>query len=597
MRRQGGLEPPASRLGRCNSKLSEMMKGAEALVKIMEDQGVEVIFGIPGGALIPLEDVLLDSKIRRLLTRHEQGAAHMADGYARASGKVGVCMATSGPGATNLVTGLATAQMDSVPIVAITGQVATTMIGNDAFQEADTYGITMPITKHSWLVKDARELPRIALEAFHIARTGRPGVVLIDLPVNVSKADLEFEYPTLDNLRGYRPTYKGHGKQIKLAADAIAQAQRPILYIGGGVVSSGADQELVEFAEKANLPVINSLMAKGAFPEDHPLSLGMPGMHGAAYANYATTHCDLIVGIGTRFDDRVTGKLSKFAPEAKIIHIDIDPAEISKNIEAYIPIVGDAKAVLQQLTARIEPQNNESWWRQLDEWKKQHPLTYKHREDGVTPEYVVEQICEATGGEAIVATEVGQNQMWAAQYYKCKRPRQFLTSGGLGTMGYGFPAAIGAQIARPDAVVFDIAGDGSIQMNIQELATAVENRLPVKVAILNNGYLGMVRQWQELFWHKRYASVDLSGSPDFTKVAEAFGAVGICIERDEDVRAAIDKSLEIDDRPTFLDFHISREANVFPMVPAGAGAAEMLTDEKEAEPDAMRLAREARKNP
>ena len=572
------------------------MKGAEALVRIVEDQGVEVIFGIPGGVLIPLEDVLLDSKIRRLLTRHEQGAAHMADGYARATGKVGVCMATSGPGATNLVTGLATAQMDSVPIVAITGQVATPMIGNDAFQEADTYGITMPITKHSWLVKDVKELPRIVLEAFHIAATGRPGVVLIDLPVDVCKADLEFVYPTLDNLRGYRPTTKGHGRQIKLAVDAITQAERPILYIGGGVISSGASPELVEFAEKANLPVINSLMAKGGFPESHPLALGMPGMHGAAYANYANTHCDLIVGIGTRFDDRVTGKLSGFAPDAKIIHIDIDPAEIGKNLEAGVPIVGDAKTVLPQLTARLDQLEKESWWRQINEWKRERPLAYKHREDGVTPEYVVEQICEATDGDAIVATEVGQNQMWAAQYYKCKRPRQFLTSGGLGTMGYGFPAAIGAQIGCPDAVVFDIAGDGSIQMNIQELATAVENKLPVKVAILNNGYLGMVRQWQELFWHKRYASVDLSGSPDFAKVAEAYGAVGIAVERDEDVRAAIDRSLEVDDRPTFIDFRISREANVFPMVPAGASVGDMLMDEDGAVPDAMSTERQARKD-
>jgi acetolactate synthase-1/2/3 large subunit len=560
----------------------------------MEEQGVEIIFGIPGGVLIPLEDVLLDSSIRRILTRHEQGAAHMADGYARATGKVGVCMATSGPGATNLVTGIANAQMDSVPLVAITGQVATTMIGNDAFQEADIFGITMPITKHSWLVKNAAELPRIALEAFYIAATGRPGPVLIDIPVDVSKAVIEFVPPTLDKLRGYRPITRGHGKQIKLAAEAITQAERPVLYIGGGVIASGATQELIAFAEKANLPVVHTLMAKGGFPEDHPLSLGMPGMHGAAYANLANTHADLIVGIGTRFDDRVTGKLATFAANARIIHIDVDPAEIGKNLQAFIPIVGDAKTVLPQLTARLEPLRKESWWRQINEWKRQKPLAYRHREDGVTPEYVVERIWALTGGEAIVATEVGQNQMWAAQYYKCKRPRQFLTSGGLGTMGYGFPAAIGAQFGCPDAIVFDIAGDGSLQMNIQELQTAVEHKIPVKVAILNNGYLGMVRQWQALFWHRRYASVDLSSGPDFAKVAEAYGAVGIRVERDEDVDAAIQRSLEVNDRPTFIDFRISREANVFPMVPAGASVADMLMDEAEAVPDAMSLERQSR---
>ena len=553
------------------------LTGAQALLESLRQEGVETIFGYPGGVLLPIYDCFPNCGIRHILVRHEQGAAHAADGYARASGKVGVCMATSGPGATNLVTGLATANMDSVPIVAITGQVPTAAVGKDSFQEADITGITMPITKHNWMVTDINDVPTVIKQAFYIARSGRPGPVLIDFPRDVAQATTEFKYPDKVGLRGFRPAGKGHAGMIKRAADLIQQAERPVIYAGGGVIASGAEKGLAAFARLINAPVTTTLMGKGAFPETDPLSLGMPGMHGTAYANYALNEADLIVAVGCRFDDRVTGKLDTFAPKARFIHIDVDPAEIGKSVQIDVPIVGDAKAVLADLVKRVSAQDREAWHETVEGWKKKYPLRFKG--DGLKPQYVVQQIYEATQGEAIIATEVGQNQMWAAQYYLCDRPRQFLSSGGLGTMGYGFPAAIGAQVARPDAVVWDIAGDGSIQMNIQELATAVVNKLPVKVAILNNGYLGMVRQWQELFYDRNYSETDIGqGIPDFVKVAEAYGAVGLRVTKKSEVRPAIEQALEIKDRPCFIDFQVTREENVVPMVPAGGSIDEMMVD-------------------
>ena len=554
------------------------ISGAQALLEGLKREGVEVVFGYPGGALLPISDALYhDTAIRHILVRHEQAAAHAADGYARATGKVGVCLATSGPGATNLVTGLATAHMDSIPVVAVTGQVPTAAIGRDSFQEADITGITMPITKHNYLVKNVRDLPRVIKEAFYIASTGRRGPVLIDLPRDVSQAELDFEYPDRVELRGYQPQAKGHPLMIKKAAALIAGAERPVIIAGGGVVASGAAEELAELAQLINAPVTATLMGKGVFPERDELSLGMPGMHGTAYANYAVNGADVIIAVGMRFDDRVTGKLETFAPNAKFIHIDIDPAEIGKSVQPAVPIVGDVKLVLAALMKRLDQQDHSQWLAVVREWKERYPLSYKG--NGLKPQMIVEQIHDITKGEAIVATEVGQNQMWAAQFYACQRPRQFLSSGGLGTMGYGFPAAIGAQVAFPDAVVWDIAGDGSIQMNIQELATAVANKLPVKVAILNNGYLGMVRQWQELFFGKRYSCVDLScGMPDFVKLAEAYGAAGMRVDKEEEVRPALRKAMRLRDRPCLVDFRVNREENVMPMVPAGGSIDQMMID-------------------
>ena len=550
------------------------MTGAEILIECLKREGVEVMFGYPGGAVLPIFDKLYDADIRFILTRHEQGAAHAADGYARATGKVGVCLATSGPGATNLTTGIANAYMDSIPIVALTGQVKTFLIGNDAFQEADVTGITRPITKHNYLVKDAKDLARIIREAFHIASTGRPGPVLIDIPVDVQQKDIEFIWPEVVDIRGYKPTYFGHPGQIKKAVKLLAESKRPLIYAGGGVITSSAHNKLRELAEKIQAPVTMTLMGLGGFPGTHELSLGMLGMHGTAYANHAIMEADLIIAVGARFDDRVTGRLDVFAPHAKIIHVDIDPSSISKNVKVDVPIVGDVKNVLGQLLEEIkEVPDTSDWLKTVESWKKKHPLYYKG--DGkVKPQYVIEQIYELTRGEAIITTEVGQNQMWACQWYKYNHPRSFISSGGLGTMGFGFPAAMGAKIGCPEKIVFDIAGDGSIQMNIQELATCVCNKINVKVAILNNGYLGMVRQWQELFYKKRYSYTTLY-NPDFVKLADSYGALGLRATKNEEVRPAIEKALSVDNT-VFIDFHIEPEENVFPMVPAGEAINRMI---------------------
>ena len=554
------------------------MIAAKALVECMKREGVEVVFGYPGGAVLPLYDVLYDEKdIRHILVRHEQGAAHAADGYARATGKVGVCIATSGPGATNLVTGITTAYMDSSPIVAITGQVRRDILGKDSFQEADTSGITMPITKHNYLVKDPDLLPYIVKEAFYIAKTGRPGPVLIDLPVDVQAAEIDYEPIEKVSLRSYRPTYEGHPGQVLKAVKAIAEAEKPVLFVGGGCISSGASEEVVALAEKCQIPVVHSLMGKGTIPEEHPLALGLIGMHGMVAANLAVSECDLLIAVGARFSDRSTGKVSTFATMAQIIQIDIDPAEVGKNVKVHIPIVGDAKRVLQQLLQKVEPKQHPAWIERVNDWKERYPLKYKEEGEVIKPQKVVETIWRLTNGEAVIVTEVGQNQMWAAQFYKTKYARQFITSGGLGTMGFGLPASIGVQVARPDAIVFDIAGDGSIQMNIQELATAVQQRLPIKIAILNNGYLGMVRQWQELFWKRRYSYVQLT-APDFVKIADAYGCVGIRVEKASEIEKAIRKALEVKDRPCIIDFIIAPEEKVLPMVPAGGSIDKMLVD-------------------
>jgi len=545
-------------------------KGSQILVDMLVEEGVEIIFGYPGGVVLPLMDVLYDTRsIKFVLTRHEQGAAHMADGYARATGKVGVCLATSGPGATNLTTGIATANMDSIPIVAITGQVRTSLIGNDAFQEADTTGITRPITKHNYLVKDVKDLARTIKEAFYIARTGRPGPVLIDVPADVTLGEVEGEPDKQMRLPGYRPRLDGHPRQIRAAAAALNEAQRPVIFIGGGIIISGASDELRTLAETANVPVTSTLMGLGAFPGDHPLFLGMLGMHGTPVANYAVTECDLLFSIGARFDDRVTGKIDAFAPKAKIVHIDIDPTSISKNIKVDIPVVGDAARILRELIPHVRHAERKPWHDQIAEWRRKHPLTYNDKSSGyVKPQAVIQALCRMVPADTIIATEVGQNQMWTALWYTFRKPRTLLTSGGLGTMGYGFPAAIGAQAGCPDRLVIDIAGDGSIQMNIQELATAVNYNLPVKVIILNNGYLGMVRQWQELFYGRRYSQVSLAGSPDFVKLADAFGATGLRLEDPKEIEAKLEQALKTPG-PVLLDVRIEPEENVFPMVPAG----------------------------
>ncbi len=549
--------------------------GSEILLHALIREDVEYVFGIPGGASLPLFDAIYDSPIKFILTRHEQGAGHAADGYARATGKVGVCLVTSGPGATNLVTAIATAYMDSIPLVAITGQVKSFLIGNDAFQEADIIGITRPITKHSYLVKDTKDIARVVKEAFFIAKTGRQGPVLIDVPVDITLGKCEEIVPAEVDLPGYKPTYEGNVRQIKNAAEVINNAKRPVVYSGGGVISSNCASELLELAVKGNLPVTTTLMGLGGFPEDHSLSLGMLGMHGTVYANYSVTESDVLISIGARFDDRVTGKIDEFAPNAKIIHIDIDPASISKTVRVDVPIVGDAKNILRELIKHVTSAERNEWHEKIKLWKENNPLRYNKTENVIKPQYVIEQICEAARGNAIITTEVGQNQMWAAQYFTYTKPRTFLSSGGLGTMGYGFPAAIGAQLGCPDKLVVDIAGDGSIQMNIQELSTAVRLNIPVKIAILNNGFLGMVRQWQELFYHKRYSQVTLNGNPDFVKLAEAYGAKGFLVEKKEDVRPVIEQAFAIP-LPVIIDFRVDPTENVFPMVPAGQAINRMI---------------------
>ena len=551
------------------------LTGAKILIESLKKEGVEVIFGYPGGQVLPIFDALYDADIKFILARHEQGAAHAADGYSRATGKVGVCLATSGPGATNLTTGIANAYMDSIPMIAITGQVKSFLIGNDAFQEADITGITRSITKHNYLVKDVKHLAQIICEAFYIASSGRPGPVLIDIPSDIQQQETEFKWPEGIEIRSYKPTYFGHPGQIKKAAKLIASAKKPLIYAGGGIITSGAHFELKKLTEKLNTPITWTMMGIGCFPATHKLSLGMLGMHGTAYANHAIMEADLILAVGARFDDRVTGRLDKFAPYAKVIHIDIDPTSISKNVRVDIPIVGDAKNILGQLIEDINklPDTSE-WLKTIESWKGKYPLKYQDRKDVIKPQYVVEQIYEATKGKAVITTEVGQNQMWAAQWYKYDYPRTFISSGGLGTMGFGFPAAMGAKVGKPDSVVFDIAGDGSIQMNIQELATCVCNKINVKVAILNNGYLGMVRQWQELFYKKRYSYTNLT-NPDFVKLAESYGAAGIRVTKREDVRRAIEKAISIDN-VVFIDFKVEEEENVFPMVPAGEALNSMI---------------------
>lgn len=549
--------------------------GAQIVIESLKKEGVDTIFTYPGGAILPIVDELMDCPFRQILVRHEQAAVHAADGYARASGKVGVVLVTSGPGATNTVTGIVTAFMDSIPVVVFTGQVPTLLIGNDAFQEADIVGITRPCTKHNYLVKDIKDLARIIKEAFYIARTGRPGPVLVDLPKDILVSTTEFKYPDKVFIRGYNPTYEGHPGQIQRAIKLILKSRKPVLYVGGGIISSNASKELILFAEKLGIPVTTTLMGLGGFPGNHYLSLGMLGMHGTYRANMAVMESDLLIAIGVRFDDRVTGKIDAFAPNAKIIHIDIDPTSISKNVKVDLPIVGDCKRILTRMLALLEEEDTDSfkegltkWYNQIEKFKSFHNMKYEQKEI-IKPQFVVEKIYELTNGDAIITTEVGQNQMWAAQYYIYIKPRTFLTSGGLGTMGYGFPAAIGAQVAFPNKLVIDIAGDGSFQMNVQELATAVQHQLPVKVAILNNHYLGMVRQWQEFFYNKRYHCVCLEGaSPDFVKLAEAYGAVGLRATRPEEVVPVLEKAFSIN-KPVIMDFEVDPEENVYPMVPAG----------------------------
>jgi len=559
------------------------LKGAQILVECLKREGVEYIFGYPGGANLPIYDALYDAPIRHILVRHEQGAAHMADGYARATGRTGVCLATSGPGATNLVTGLATAFMDSIPIVALTGQVRTYLIGNDAFQEADVCGITRPITKHNYLVKDVRELARTIREAFYIASTGKPGPVLVDIPVDVSQAETEFVWPEKIEIRGYKPErfLEGHPGQIQKAAHLIVESKKPVIYVGGGALMSNAAEEVTELVELLGAPVTTTCMALGIYPEDRPYSLRMLGMHGAASTNYAVQYCDLLVSVGARFDDRVTGKVDTFSPHSKKIHIDIDPASIGKNVRVDVPIVGDVKRVLRELIKVLKDIGQKpdcaQWWEQIRQWQKQHPLTYHQDPEGkLKPQYVLEVLSDLTRGQCIMTTDVGQHQMWACQFYRWTRPRSYITSGGLGTMGYGLPAAIGVQLGRPNEMVICLTGDGSFVMNIQELATAVDEKLPIKCIINNNNYLGMVRQWQELFYHRRFSYSRLR-PPDFVKVAEGFGAKGVKISKPKEVRPVLEQVLR-DDACWVVDCICDEEEKVFPIIPPGKAIDEMIMD-------------------
>ncbi|MCW2653933.1 MAG: acetolactate synthase, large subunit [Mycobacterium sp.] len=560
----------------------QQITGAQAVIRSLEELDVEVIFGIPGGAVLPVYDPLFDSqKLRHVLVRHEQGAGHAASGYAHATGRVGVCMATSGPGATNLVTPLADAQMDSVPVVAITGQVGRSLIGTDAFQEADISGITMPITKHNFLVRRGDDIAQVIAEAFHIASSGRPGAVLVDIPKDVLQGTCTFSWPPRLELAGYKPTTKPHAKQIRAAAKLISDARKPVLYVGGGVIRGDASAQLLDLAELTGIPVVTTLMARGAFPDSHPQNLGMPGMHGTVSAVAALQRSDLLIALGARFDDRVTGRLDSFAPEAKVIHADIDPAEIGKNRNADVPIVGDVKAVIDDLIEALRKTGNAgadlaAWWQYLRSVQNTYPLSYGPQSDGsLSPEYVIETIGKIAGPDAVYVAGVGQHQMWAAQFVSYENPRTWINSGGLGTMGFAIPAAMGAKLARPDAEVWAIDGDGCFQMTNQELATCAIEGVPIKVAIINNGNLGMVRQWQTLFYQSRYSQTDLATHshriPDFVKLAEALGCVGLRCEREEDVVDVINRARAINDRPVVIDFIVGADAQVWPMVAAGTG--------------------------
>ncbi|WP_410603009.1 acetolactate synthase large subunit [Amycolatopsis sp. lyj-90] len=564
--------------------------GAQSLVRSLEAVGAEVVFGIPGGTILPAYDPLLDStKVRHVLVRHEQGAGHAATGYAQATGKVGVCMATSGPGATNLVTPLADANMDSVPVVAITGQQSRALIGTDAFQEADICGITMPITKHNFLVTDPADIPRTIAEAFHLASTGRPGPVLVDIPKDVLQEMTSFSWPTELRLPGYRPTLRPHGKQVREAARLISKSRRPVLYVGGGVIKADASRQLMELAELTGIPVVTTLMARGAFPDSHPQHLGMPGMHGSVSAVAAMQRADLLIALGARFDDRVTGQLSSFAPDAAIVHADIDPAEISKNRKADVPIVGDCAEIITELIEAVRAETDKSakpdlqdWWTQVRSWRDDYPAGYEWPEDGtLSPQYVIERIGSLVGPDAVYTAGVGQHQMWAAQFVKYENPRTWINSGGLGTMGFAVPAAMGAKFGVPDKQVWAIDGDGCFQMTNQELATCAIEGAPIKVAVINNGNLGMVRQWQNLFYSERYSNTDLGTHkhriPDFTLLAEALGCAGLRCETKEDVDATIQRAMEINDRPVVIDFVVGKDAQVWPMVAAGTGNDEIMS--------------------
>ena len=557
------------------------MRAVDALMECLKAEGVDVVFGLPGGANLPTYDALVNGGIRHILVRHEAGGGHAAEGYAKATGKVGVAFATSGPGATNLITPITDAMMDSVPVVFITGQVRTELLGTDGFQEADTIGITMPIVKHSVMIQSPRELPRAIHEAFHIARSGRPGPVLVDIPMDLSRAEIDYEPVTDVRLPGYQPRIEGNQKQIRQAAKALAAAQRPVIYAGGGVVSAEGSEELIEFARSDRFPVTCTLMGLGAYPAPDPQWLGMLGMHGTRAANYAMDEADLICAVGARFDDRITGKLSEFAPRAKFIHIDVDPAEISKNVPAHIPIVGDAKHVLAKLVVEYraigaDPGRLDAWWGRIEGWKAKYPLAYEDSADTeIKPQFLIQALCEATEGKAILTSDVGQHQMWAAQFYDFPAPRRWINSGGLGTMGFGLPAAMGAAVGCPDQLVCCIAGDGSVQMNAQELATCAQNGIPIKVFIMNNGYLGMVRQWQELFWDRKYSQVDMGDFPDFVKLADAYGVAGMRLTDKTTLVEDIKRAVAIDG-PVLVDVRVTREENTYPMIPAGSAAREMV---------------------
>ena len=570
--------------------MAEQMSVSRAVIRTLEIEGVDVVFGVPGGAIMPAYDAILDSPIRHILARHEQGAGHMAEGYAHATGRVGVTFATSGPGATNLITPLADAYMDSVPIVAITGQVATSSIGLDAFQEAHTWGISMPATKHNYLVTDPSEIPDVIHEAFHLAKTGRPGPVLVDLPKDVLNHTIEWHGPVEPVLPGYSPTKEGHPRQVKAAIDLLLSSERPVLYVGGGVIKAQAHEELRRFAERVGAPVVTTLMARGAFPDGHPLMLGMPGMHGTYAAITALQRADLLVTLGARFDDRVTGRVDAFAPHARVIHVDVDPAEIGKVRVPDVPIVGDAKAVITQLDQRLETKLEQQaapdlspWLATVRSWQEDHPLHYDQQEDGpIKPQFVVEELARVTGGDAIVVAGVGQHQMWASQFWPFTRPNTWINSGGLGTMGFAVPAAVGAKVGMPEETVWAIDGDGCFQMTMQELVTAATEQIPVKIAIVNNGALGMVKQWQKLFHDERYSAIDIAGHvPDYVKLADAMGCVGLRAEKPEEVGDVVERAMAIEDRPVVVDFVVDPDELVFPMVPAGASNDDVVLREED----------------